>query len=382
MHGSVPDQPGRVVGLDGVRGLAALYVLLFHCWLLTFHGFPANTGPAWLGWLRYGHLAVVVFITLSGFSLAIAPARHGWRLGRLDRYASRRAWRILPPYWAALGFSLWTVTPQPHSGPPTGRSVLVYGLLVQDLIRAPVPNGAFWSIAVEAELYLILPLLLVIRRRWGALAMLAAVTVPVVAFGLTDPNRSTVDRLTWLTPQFAPLFAMGVAAAGSTTADASGRRRRWAWLAGLAAVPVVGVMLVSGTAWTVHHYFWVDLATGPAIALLLAAVAGGRPAGLVRWLDSRPVRRLGTISYSLYLVHVPIVVAVSHMTATHRFTPGLPTFWATVALAVPLSLTSAWLFAAAFELPFLHHRSLAALVSAVRGQARSRSDPPAAGTPG
>src|SRR5262249_30444593 len=42
-------ESGRAVGLDGIRGLAALYVVVHHCWLVTFHGYPANTGPAWLG---------------------------------------------------------------------------------------------------------------------------------------------------------------------------------------------------------------------------------------------------------------------------------------------------------------------------------------------
>src|SRR4051812_4239805 len=131
----VPRRPdgGRVPGLDGMRGLAALYVVLFHCWLLTFRGFPANHGPSWLGWLRYGHLAVIFFLICSGFSLAVSPAVRGWRLGSTARYARRRAWRILPPYWAALVFSLaiaWAVTPPAHSGPPTGASVAVYGLLL------------------------------------------------------------------------------------------------------------------------------------------------------------------------------------------------------------------------------------------------------------
>ena len=46
-----PSDHGRVAGLDGIRGLAALYVVVHHCWLLTFHGYPANTGPVWLGWM-------------------------------------------------------------------------------------------------------------------------------------------------------------------------------------------------------------------------------------------------------------------------------------------------------------------------------------------
>src|SRR5262249_26058660 len=253
-----PSDLGRVAGLDGIRGLAALYVVVHHCWLLTFRGYPADTGPVWLGWLLYGHLAVVVFITLSGFSLAISPAGRGWRLGGTARFARRRAWRILPPYWAALVFSLviaWTVTPQPHSGPPTGRSMIVYGLLLQDNVTAPVPNGAFWSIAVEAELYLIFPLLLLIRRRAGAATVLAAaVTVPVVAIALLPPGVPTVDRLTGLTPHFAPLFAVGMLAAGIVAAGDRIRRLPWHRLAVLAAAPVVLLMIINGSVWTVHHY--------------------------------------------------------------------------------------------------------------------------------
>src|ERR1700759_5039774 len=93
--------PRRVAGLDGVRGLAAVYVLMFHCWLLTFPGFPANSGPVWSGVFMYGRLAVVFFLALSGFSLALSPAAKGWRLGGVATFARRRAWRILPPYWAA-----------------------------------------------------------------------------------------------------------------------------------------------------------------------------------------------------------------------------------------------------------------------------------------
>lgn len=356
-------EQGRVVGLDGIRGLAALYVALFHCWLLTFHGFPANPGPVWLGWLLYGHLAVVLFLVLSGFSLSISPARHGWQLGGAARFAWRRALRILPAYWAALAFSLviaWTVLPQPHSGPPTGRTVLVYGLLLQDIFVAPVPNGAFWSIAVEAELYVVFPLLLLLRRRTGVAVTLAVVTVPVLAIGLHHPDLSTVDRLTGLTPQLAPLFTMGMLAAGATVMGTSTRRVPWHWLAALAAVPVVVLILVTGSVWTVHHYFWVDLAAGPALALFLAAVATGRTPWLARLLATRPLRGLGTISYSLYLVHLPIVLIVSREVVGPLVHQPLPAFAATVALAVPVSVAAAWLFATVFEIPMQRLRGATA----------------------
>jgi peptidoglycan/LPS O-acetylase OafA/YrhL len=349
-------------------------VVVFHCWLFNVRGFPANRGPAWLGWLLYGHLAVVFFFVLSGFSLAVSPARHGWRLGGTARFAQRRAWRILPPYWAALAFSLvvaWAVVPQPHSGPPTGRSVVVYGLLLQDVFQAPLPNGAFWSIGVEAGLYLGLPLLLLIRRRAGAAAVLAAVTVPVVAVGLLVPRVSAVspvDKLTGLTPQLAPLFAMGVLGAGVLAASDRVRRLPWQWLAALVAAPTLLLMVGKGSVWTVHHFFWIDLAIAPAMAMLLAGVATGRPAPLVWLLATRPVRGLGAMSYSLYLIHLPIVVVISRKIAVFHAAPGLPRFWFTLLLAVPMSLVAARVFAAVFEFPFQRYRSWTPMKAAARAR--------------
>lgn len=83
---------------------------------------------------------------------------------------------------------------------------------------------------------------------------------------------------------------MGLLAAGALAAGERVRRLPWHWLAALAAVPPLLLIVLTGTVWTVHHYFWVDLAVGPAIALLLAAAATGRPAPLVRLLVSTRVR--------------------------------------------------------------------------------------------
>jgi len=84
--------------LDGIRGVAALYVVVNHVFLRAFPGYPVDHAPFWAAWFIYGRFAVVVFIVLSGFSLALAPARHGWRLDGISRFAARRARRILPPF--------------------------------------------------------------------------------------------------------------------------------------------------------------------------------------------------------------------------------------------------------------------------------------------
>jgi peptidoglycan/LPS O-acetylase OafA/YrhL len=367
-----PPARGRLAGLDGIRGLAALFVVLHHCWLMSFSGFPVNTGPWWLGLLLYGHLAVVVFIVLSGFSLAVSPARNNWQVGGLRRFARRRAWRILPPYWAALVLSLviaWTLVPQPGEGVPTAKTVVLYGLLLQDIAGSPSPNGAFWSIAVEAQLYLVFPLMLLVLRRAGAVVMLGLVTAAVVVIGVLAPHISAVDALMRLTPQFAALFAIGVVAAGVVSrTPRHGRPFPWQWLALLFAAPVVALMAVQGSVWTVANFYWVDLAIGPAVGLLLAAVATGRPAPLVRLLDTRPVRSLGSFSYSLYLTHAPLVVVMATLVFGPHMDPGLGKFLATTALAVPVSLVVGRLFAGVFEIPFQRHRSWKELRAAMGGR--------------
>src|SRR5665213_842098 len=201
----------RLAGLDGLRGLAALYVVVNHVFLRAFPGYPVDRAPFWAGWFIYGRFAVVVFIVLSGFSLALSPARHGWRLDAVSRVARRRARRILPAYWAALVFSLavaWLIVPQPGNGVPDGKSVLVNGLLVQNLVSARSPNAAFWSMAVEAQLYLLFPLLLLIVRRWSAIAMLATVTLVVAAVGVIGPHVARLDTFVIRSPpDLAALFA-------------------------------------------------------------------------------------------------------------------------------------------------------------------------------
>jgi peptidoglycan/LPS O-acetylase OafA/YrhL len=360
---------GRVVGLDGMRGLAALFVVLNHIFLRAWPGYPVDHAPFWAGGFIYGRFAVIVFIALSGFSLALAPARSGWRFDSVATFARRRAWRILPPYWAALAFSLgmtWFVVAQPGRPVPDGKSVVVYALVVQDAVPAGIPNRAFWSIAVEAQLYVLLPVLLLMVRRVRALAMVAVVAAVVGTIGLLGPHVPALGgALLAFTPDLAVLFAIGVLAAGIVSAGNRIRSLPWPAFAFGAGVPVVALIAVAGSTWTDEHLFWVDLAWGPAIGCLLAAVATSRPRSVVRVLDSRPLRGLGSISYSVYLTHAPIVIAVSYGLVLDRVAPGTPTFLVLTAVLVPLTVGFARLFAAVFEWPFQRYRGWAPLRRAV-----------------
>ncbi len=367
----------RLAGLDGLRGLAALFVVVNHVFLRAFPGYPVDHAPFWAGWFVYGRFAVVVFIVLSGFSLALSPARHGWRLHSVSRFARRRARRILPPYWAALAFSLavaWLIVPQPGQGVPGAKSVFVNGLLVQNIVGAPRPNRAFWSMAVEAQLYLLFPLLLLTVRRRGAIVMVGIVTAVVAAVGIVGPHISRLDTFVIQSPpDLAALFAVGILTAGIVGASAARRSWPWAWLALAAAVPVLATIWWQGSVWTLDHLFWVDLALGPAIACLLAGLATGRPAPLLRLLDARPIRSLGASSYSLYLTHAPIVVIVYDRIVAGRVRQGVPAFLVTLVIVVPLTIVFARAFASVFETPFRRPRS--ASVAARRQLARAEGVP-------
>jgi peptidoglycan/LPS O-acetylase OafA/YrhL len=351
----------RLAGLDGIRGLAALYVVINHVFLRAFPGYPVDHAPFWAGSFIYGRFAVVVFIVLSGFSLALSPARHGWRLDGVSGFAQRRARRILPAYWAALAFSLavaWLIVPQAGHGMPDAKSVLVNGLLVQNIVSAHSPNAAFWSMAVEAQLYLLFPLLLLIVRRRSAIVMLVTATLVVAAIGIVGPHVSRLDTFVIESPpDLAALFAVGILAAGIVGASTARRSWPWHWLAVAAAAPVLATIWWQGSVWTLEHLLWVDLALGPAIACLLAALATGRPAPLLRLLDARPIRNLGFSSYSLYLTHAPIVVIVYEKIVAGRVSQGVPAFVVTLAIALPLTIAFAGGFASVFEKPFLHRRT-------------------------
>jgi peptidoglycan/LPS O-acetylase OafA/YrhL len=173
------------------------------------------------------------------------------------------------------------------------------------------------------------------------------------------------------TPDLAVLFAIGVLAAGIVRSGNRIRSRPWAAFALAAALPVVALITAKGSTWSDENLFWVDLAWGPAIGCFLAAIATSRPRPVVRVLDSRPLRSLGSFSYSLYLTHAPIVIAVSYGLVLRRVAPGAPTFLVLTAVLVPLTVGFARLFAAVFELPFQRHRGWTPLRRSVHRRIRA-----------
>jgi peptidoglycan/LPS O-acetylase OafA/YrhL len=378
------DQPGapqpagqrqRFHYLDGIRAFAALYVVAHHIWLTVYPGFPENSSPSWTKVFMYGHLAVAVFIVVSGFSLMVVPAKNGHTLvGGNAEFFRRRAWRILPPYWMALIASFLVLVLVRHEHAPArvwGKTLLVHSALMQNLVGNRTVNGAFWSIAVEFQIYLLFPILLLVWRRRSAVWATALAAVLVVVSQELSVHVETLHPFTRLTLQFYALFALGALAADVVVrARARGehpRHGRWLMaVAGAAGAALVVITALFGGSIVARNFFWADLLVGVAMACLLVALADGRPRRVTRTLESRPAVSVGGFSYSVYLMHIPIVLILWTWLVSRLDLGQLPSFLILLVVGMALVVPCSWLFSQVFEQPFLRIRSFSQLRASLR----------------
>ena len=325
----------------------------------------------------FGHEAVAIFIVLSGYCLMLPVARTGESRLKdgFGRYLGRRAFRILPPYFAALGLSLLLIassaTLRQASGTIWDDSLPAFepGSLISHLLLlhnwmpewAHRINGPLWSVASEWQIYFFFPLVLLpLRRKLGSLAMLLAALAlgyAPLAFGL--PGAHTAN------PWYLALFALGmVAAEVSLSKDPIERLLR----AGIDFRKLTrGVWLACAICATVGARIWfrlipaTDLAIGLATALLLVdctdRAARNERGLLLRLLESRAAATIGHFSYSLYLTHLPVVALCFFGLRDAGVTSQK---WLALLLllsAVPASLGVAHLFYLAAERPFMLSRS-------------------------
>ncbi|GAA2663615.1 acyltransferase [Streptomyces lunalinharesii] len=304
---------GRVhlAPLDGLRGLAVAAVLLFHA-----------------GHVRGGFLGVDLFFVLSGFLITGLLLGEVGKRGRLDVAAfwGRRARRLLPALvvmgvvtlllaWgfgppARLGFAL-------DDAPWAAAQAVNWHFIAEQVGYWNAADSRLfshlWSIAVEWQFYLVWPLVVacVARgrgRRWGVLAValtgaLASLALMIHFGGLVDTTRAYEG-----TDTRAFALLLGAAAATAPAREFAARIRR-------PVAEVLSALLVCGllVSWAVTDgqkapglfqggMFLHSLAAAVLIALVAAVPHG--PTGRV--LGSAAPRKLGEISYSLYLWHWPV----------------------------------------------------------------------------
>ena len=380
----------RLEYLDGIRGLAALLVAVFHAGLIIPQGGAHGSWfEPWLSWLWLGRGSVAVFIVLSGYCLMLPVVRSVERKleGGFRAYLARRAWRILPAYLAALILSVavlaalsrartheqgWLSTMYPvlDAGVILSHALLVHNLHADWCFKI---NSPMWSVAVEWQIYFLFPLLLIpIWRRFGSIAAVVASYVAGIV------PIYFVNGLSLSAPWLTGLFAMGMAAA---TLGAPNRPRRirsrddvgWGWFAGFV---FAGWAYAGG-----NGYGYSDSGVGPLVGWKLGAIVDSavgvgtfallvhctesltdpQPRRVRSWavalFESKPAKWLGRFSYSLYLTHALVLVSIEALIMRREALSRPQAVMVSFGLGIPLALIVGYGFYLAFERPFLRRRT-------------------------
>ncbi|MCW3053864.1 MAG: hypothetical protein JWN14_3034 [Chthonomonadales bacterium] len=356
----------RLEFIDGLRALAMLMVLLFHTW--AFSGGWHLDIP--LGHHKFnlfsvfsiGHIGVSLFLVLSGFCLYWPFVKGGKRREMsLKDFAVKRCRRILPPYYIALLlFVLVDIFQIAQGSSQTSWAQLAsssgWHLLMLHNMRPEYffdIDGSFWSLALESHLYIIFPLLVVVARRFGVRPMLLAALVASTIFRLlavkTGAPQGDEQVNVLLYSVFARFqeFALGMFAA-SIVAHPKGIRAltRLDYVAGVA---VLALSLAS------HKFGLMEVgkATLSGIVFMAILLAASRPGTLLhRLLTCQPMVRLGVMSYSIYLIHHPVVMTVGNWAKEHLHSDMARAFFE-LGLVIPSVLGIGFLFHILFEKPFM-----------------------------
>jgi len=311
-----------------------------------------------------GHFAVTVFIALSGFCLALPIVSSGGTLrdGTMG-FLRKRARRILPPYYAALAVCLLLV--YTIIGEPSGslwdvpiiidkQAIVSHLLLVQNFFRTGRINYVFWSIAVEWQIYFLFPIYLWLARRTNLIR--TTLLFLVLGYALSLPLSDT--RFGRSSPHYIGIFALGVLAAFiSFSKDAAYSRLRQFKHYGLVATLALSVTLffvvLNGLKVPKMVNALYDAGIGAFAFCTLIASSVAPEGKLNRFLSLPPFVKVGTFSYSFYLIHAPLL-QILWLYGTEKL--GLSfaaTFGFLMSVGFALVLLGAYAFFYAFERPFL-----------------------------
>jgi peptidoglycan/LPS O-acetylase OafA/YrhL len=342
--------------LDGLRGAAVAAVVLYH-------GAATNQLVGLSQWTRGGFLGVSAFFTLSGFLITSLLLTERHVLGRvsLAHFWARRARRLLPAALALLAAvcllaPVLATASQLQQLPGDVWASLAYVLNWRQISNgadyaaifggAPSPIQHLWSLAVEEQFYLLLPLVaagclwLARGRRRVFATILALVAVGSVVEGILLSHGVYSNRVYLGTDtRLAEIVIGALAAVVLLGRRAPSRPTVRTRAMDLLAVALLGFVVALWTSLDLRSDFL--FRGGFAIHALAVAVIIGvatRPHGPVRWaLSRRPLVDLGRYSYGVYLVHWPVMV---WLTAARLHTSAWSAFGIQVALTLGISVVS------------------------------------------
>ena len=357
--------------IEGMRALAALYVVIGHfCGMVDAKFLDTGKSiaspllqrlmaPFW-----YGHLAVAAFIVLSGFSLQYGLYGRVYGLGK---FFKRRALRILPAYYACLIISYYIcqyVTipnganpPFSHYLPITSQSLwahifLVHNWSVDWMYKI---NGVLWSIAIEAQLYILFPFLILIMQKRSPLLLLTLSIIPsVLVVNLMPGSGKTYS---W----FAILFVFGMLAAHFSYRPSlkigpkAGTGKILSLLGVAVTAKIISFSLSQGKVFDTPTLIASDITFGLSTATLLYALTVAPGSWTERFFSMKWMVNIGIFSYSLYLLHHPIL-QIFYVNKPAWILGSENTMIYLLVAALPSILLISWVFSWIFERPFVKSR--------------------------
>ncbi len=274
MTAGLPDQ--RIDIVNALRAFAALFVAWGHFELGQ---------TKWLDWSgKYGYTGVYIFFVISGFIIPYSLHRGGYRLADFARFMLKRCIRLYPPYLVSIPVTLLAsnfILPPIFPGPGihvSARLLFDHLFYLNDFVGAPWISTVYWTLAIEFQWYLLVGLLYVLFVSRNPLVRFLPVALAMASYFLTTGDRVVSHTL--------PIFLIGVFVFQYKIGMIGWRRL---------------LCLIAAMVWAMR---W---PTGWLIAYLSAGT------GLLIAFFSfrnRVADFLGDVSYSVYLLHLPVGISV------------------------------------------------------------------------
>ncbi|RZI77192.1 MAG: acyltransferase [Variovorax sp.] len=295
--------------IDVIKGLACLSIVGHH--FALYGPMPAGAAvlaPALFQWfVDEGRLAVQVFLVVGGFLAAASLAPDGALRGdRRGVRIAQRYMRLVMPYFVALIFSvLVAAVARPWLDnelvplAPTLVQLLAHGLLLQDLLGQEALSAGVWYVAVDFQLFTLALGVLALAKgvRWVGVALVLAGTAASLAVFNREPALDDTA-----------LYFFGAYGLGMLSFWIGRARRASTWWLSVALLIALGAVVLT-LAWRSR----IAIALVTAVALAVMQRQGGLER--VPAFGGATLVRLGHISYALFLLHFPVLLAVSAIDA-------------------------------------------------------------------